>query len=260
MRPGAFGRVRTRRDDVGQKARQWLELTLGLLAGLALGLLVAWGIAPNARLDPSPAALRADYKDEYRLLIASAYAASGDLGRAQARLALLGDADPAQALLDQAQRAVASGAPQQKTYALSILAQAIQRSTQASPSPAETPTSTHLPPTLTLAPFALVSQETVCDPALPAGLTRIEVRSAAGQPLPGVEMRVAWDGGQQRLYTGLKPELGNGYADFVMLPETGYSLQILPSSAAVGGLSAPECAHDDGSTYWGGYLLIFEQP
>lgn len=260
MKPTPFGRLRTKREEAGRKARQWLEILLGLLLGLALGITVAWEIAPNARLDLSPAALRADYKDEYRFLIASAYAATGDLGRAETRLALLGEADPAQALLDQAQRAFASGASQQVVYTLSALAEAIRRLEQAAPTPAETSTAAPFPPTASLAPFALLSQETVCDPALPHGLVRVQVRDGAGQPLPGVEVRVTWEGGRQQFYTGLKPELGNGTADFIMTPGTVYSLQVLPSGAPTSGLSVPECSTGEGSAYPGGYLLIFKQP
>jgi hypothetical protein len=260
MRPTSFGRMRTRKDESNRKARQWLEIVLGLLLGLALGISIAWTIAPNARLDPSPAALRADFKDEYRLLVASAYTATGDLGRAQSRLSLLGDADPVQALLDQSRRAYASGASQQTVSALSLLAETIQQADMASPSPAETSTSTPLAPTATLAPFVLVSQETVCDPTLPAGLTRIQVRDGTGQPLAGVEIRVTWDSGFQQFYTGLKPEMGNGYADFVMAPGIAYSLQIFPSGSSLNGLSAPECTTAENSIYWGSYLLTFEQP
>ncbi len=251
------------------RASQWLELALGLLLGLSLGLAVAWGIVPNARLDTSPAALRADYKDEYRLLAAYAYISTSDMGRAQTRLALLQEDDPAQALLDEALR-LRSGQAQsmlfpddteQSVYALALLANALQ---QIGNVPVVEPTITASPvlslPTATFAPFVLVSQETVCDANLPDGLVRIQVRDGAGQPLAGVEIHVTWEGGQQRLFTGLKPELGNGYADFIMSPGILYSVQPFPSSAPVTGLVAPECPAEDETTFQGGLLLVFEQP
>jgi hypothetical protein len=55
------------------------------------------------------------------VLIASAYTASGDLGRAEARLALLGDDDPAQALAKQAQITLGLGGSQEEARALGIL-------------------------------------------------------------------------------------------------------------------------------------------
>ena len=89
--------------------RSWLAenlyLLTGLLIGLGLGLLYAWVISPVKYVDTSPASLRADFKDGYRAAIASAYLASGNVERAQSRLALLGDPNPVQALVNQAQQA-----------------------------------------------------------------------------------------------------------------------------------------------------------
>ena len=71
----------------------------GLAIGLALGLLIAWVIAPVEYTDTSPASMREEFKDQYRLAIASAYNATGNLERARARLALVGDQDVLLALL-----------------------------------------------------------------------------------------------------------------------------------------------------------------
>ncbi|HIE57173.1 MAG TPA: hypothetical protein EYP88_02930, partial [Anaerolineales bacterium] len=94
------------REDRGS----WYLFT-GLVIGIILGLIYAWIIAPVQYVDTEPVTLRADLKDTYRLTIAQSYAVTGDLARAQARLALLGDEDSAQALAEQAQRAHADGAP-----------------------------------------------------------------------------------------------------------------------------------------------------
>ncbi|MDP2975508.1 MAG: hypothetical protein Q8N45_04765, partial [Anaerolineales bacterium] len=104
----------------------WYLLT-GLLTGLALGLLVAWVISPVQYVDTAPASLRADFKDQYRSMIASAYLATGELGRAQSRLSLLGDADPLQALTLQAQHALSVGDPNGSAYALARLADALKQ-------------------------------------------------------------------------------------------------------------------------------------
>jgi hypothetical protein len=248
---------------------QWLELILGLLLGLFLGLAVSWWIAPNAHMDPTPAALRTDYKDEYRLLVASAFSATGDLGRAQVRLSLLKDADPANDLIDQALR-LRSGQTQsalfpqtsdQAVYALALLANTIEQigSTQEL-TPTGTFLATSLQPTVTLSPFELVSQEAICNPVLTGNLARIQVRNGIGLPQSGVEILVTWEGGQQRIFTGLKPELGNGYADFIMTPDVSYTVQILPSSLPISNLVTPDCTTEDGVEFKGGLLLDFQQP
>jgi hypothetical protein len=82
---------------------------LSLLIGLGLGLVYSWIISPVRVIDSEPVALRADFKDQYRASIAAAFAASGNLDRAQARLNLLGDADPVTVLNAQAQQMLASG-------------------------------------------------------------------------------------------------------------------------------------------------------
>ncbi|MCS7010556.1 MAG: hypothetical protein N2049_07850 [Anaerolineales bacterium] len=232
-----------------------LEPWLGLLLGFACGLWVAWVLAPRAQVDSTPAALRTDYRDRYRLLIASAYAATGDLGRARVRLALLQDPDPIQALLDQSRRAAEGGQSAREVFLLAALAEALQQ-----PPTPETLTSSPTPsPLPTLTTFRLVVQALVCEPTLPAGLTQIETRNAAGQPLPGVPILVRSAIGEQRLVTGLKPERGLGYADLLLQAGVTYYIQ-----AGEGGESAmlalPSCTAQDGSTYPGGYLLIFEQP
>jgi hypothetical protein len=73
----------------------------------------------------NPESLQAEYKDEYRVLIASAFASTGDLVRARARLELLGDRDIYQSLFDQAQRASAGDATPDEARALRLLAAAL---------------------------------------------------------------------------------------------------------------------------------------
>jgi hypothetical protein len=71
-----------------------LYLTLALLAGFGLGLAYSWLISPVTYVDANPAILRADFKDQYRIVIAASYTTSHDLARARARLELLSDTDP----------------------------------------------------------------------------------------------------------------------------------------------------------------------
>ncbi len=85
------------------------DILLTLLLGLGLGLAYSWLFSPLRVVDADPIALRADFKDAYRSAIAASYAATGNLPRAQARLALLGDTNSTEALNSQAQRLIASG-------------------------------------------------------------------------------------------------------------------------------------------------------
>lgn len=287
--------------EAGQ-GRPWYLLT-GLILGLVLGLFYAWKIAPVRYVDTDPASLRADFKDQYRLAIAMAYLATGNLERAQARLALLGDGDLARALTDQAQRWLTQGDPRGEGRALLTLATALSQPVQTeivrssteisspaaqdalalatpsataqrvktpSPTPSSSATRPLTPPasptprptrtpTPTLgAPFYLVAHKTVCDPTLPEGLLQIEVRDSTGQPLSGVEIVLTWPGGEEHFFTGLKPELGNGYADYQMTPGTLYTLQLKPASTLLTDLSAPRC-EEGREEYWGGLRLSFEQ-
>lgn len=306
------------RDERGS----WYLLT-GLVLGLAFGLVFSWVISPRAYGDTSPAYLRADFKDRYRAMIALAFAANGNLPRAQARLGLLGDADVALAVAEQAQRAGSGGSSPQEARALELLATALaEQSTplaegqdhtgglpppSATPSPpaqvddgqalpAETPvvvvnvptgspepgtssapgdqpsvairtgaaTATPLPsrtPTATPgAPFTLKESTFVCDQLLGQPLIQVLTQDRAGQPLPGVEVVVAWEGGEDHFFTGLKPELGLGYADFRMEPGIVYTLQLAAGGPPVQDLSPAECERESGSRYWGSWLLVFTQP
>jgi hypothetical protein len=252
-----------------RNGRIWFEWLLGLLIGLTLGLGISWWIAPNSRTDPSPAALRADFKDEYRLLIANSYALSGDLGRASTRLALLQDTSPSVALLDLALRLRSSQThsiifPDTNTRsanALDLLADAIQQTGLPATMPAsETNTPAMPAPTTAVAPFELLSQTDICDPQANDQLAALETRDPSGRDLPGIEIIILWGNDRQKLVTGFKPSQGLGYADFVMTPGIEYSVQVLPSSAPVTGITAPECTAEDGTTYIGGIMLIFQQP
>jgi hypothetical protein len=294
----------------GQPPRiRLLHLLLALLAGLGLGLVYSWFLSPVTYVDANPALLRADFKDQYRIVIAASYAASQDLARARARLELLGDADPISSLTAQAQRMLAAGEPFDNVRPLAQLATDLQRgfaSSPFTPTPFPTfntpeaapPTATETQPpaeeeaTLTPqptaafeqtpltpvvaetdtprptftsspapgAPFALVGQDVVCDPSLPQGLLQFMLFDARQRQAAGAEIVVTWNRGEDRFFTGFKPEIGNGYADFLMQADTVYSVRIVSGGSFVPNISAPACTHPNGGTYTGGLLLTFQQP
>lgn len=272
------------------------SLAGGLALGLGLGLLFAWVIRPVNYVDTAPVSLRADFKDQFRLSIAAAYAANGNLPRARARLALLGDLDPAATLMDQSRHAAGPGGSGQAALMLAGLAQAIgptagiapsqtaspapteiatagpqisptlARGTASTATPSRTPQNTFTPrpsltPTVTPGqPFAILINETICDETLQPGLLQVTVKNADAKPIAGAEIVIAWQGGQESFFTGLKPELGDGYADFVMQEGVVYTLRLAADSETAGGLSIPSCQKKDGTAYAGGITLVFQQP
>mgnify|MGYP000914158910 CR=1 FL=1 len=273
-------------------------LVTGLMVGLVLGLVYAWFINPVSYSNTSPSTLREDFRDQYRLLIARSYAYNQDLGRSAARINLLGDKDPQQALVSQAQQLFANNGKHNDAEALAALANALAdfsdsnlAPTIGEDSPTETPelttstidtenvirTATPQPvtegktpvPTFTQRagvtlnpvvnlPFVLDTNETVCNPNIPEKLLQVEVLDESENPLAGVRIAVTWEGGEDVFYTGLHPEMGPGYADFEMDQGIVYSLKVGDSSKPVTGLRVTSCSREDGSSYLGGVKLIFK--
>lgn len=109
----------------------WYLLT-GLMIGLVIGLIYAWVFDPVQYVDALPSGLKADTKDQYRIMIAMAYQVDANQGRARQRLALLNDSNPAQALIAQAQRSGEVGSREAK--ALTALAEAYNPRSTGQPS------------------------------------------------------------------------------------------------------------------------------
>ena len=79
------------------------------MAGIGLGVYYAWIISPLRYVDTSPDTLRADFKDQFRVAIAAAFATDHNLDRAKARLVLLGNPNSIQDLTALAQRMLGEG-------------------------------------------------------------------------------------------------------------------------------------------------------
>jgi hypothetical protein len=282
-------------------------LITGFILGIAFGLAYSWVISPVEYVNAAPNALRADFKSQYITLISAAYMANGDLERARARLNEIGEADIAQLVAMEAQRALAEGRPSSEASALGALAVALGQGPSAvvtpmppsasptvevtatpSPTPVineqtgipsptvgttiqptqvdQTPEPTNtLLPTRTSTPtagaaFALLDRSLICDPANDEALIQVETNNAAGEPVPGVEFIVNWEGGEDHFFTGLKPEFGLGYADFSMTPGIIYVLRLAEDGDPIPNLSAAECEQTGGDRYWGSWRLIFAQP
>ena len=93
--------------------------------GVGLGLYGGWVLAPVEYTDTTADTLQQVYKDDYVLMLATAFAADGDLATAEAGLASLGLTDPAEALQATTNRLEAAGYPEQDLQRLATLADAL---------------------------------------------------------------------------------------------------------------------------------------
>ena len=250
----------------------WYLLT-GLLLGLGLGLMISLVISPVTYKDTTPAALAEEHKSNYRLMIAQAYQTNLDIVRASQRIALLQDTAPVESLAAQAQQALSAG-DEQAARDLASLASALatfnvlkveapeptpaaNSTLGAAPGKLITPETATSPSPPTDGPFVVVDRQQVCDAAQTPGLLQIEVRDGSGTPAPGVQINVAWDGGLDTFFTGLKPAVSPGYADFQMTPGVSYSLRVGDGGETLNGLSAPECTDNNRNSFSGGLFLVF---
>lgn len=293
------------------------DILFALLIGLGLGLTYAWVFSPKQLVDSTPLTLRSDFKDQFRSAIAASFAATDNLPRAQARLALLGNENLSNSLNAQAQREIANGqftqadqlaalalalengvndplpntptiefieplpvepsitpfpSPADIPFVLTETPELMEISPSGTPSleaefitPQAPPNSATPRPTRTAlptqgAPFRLTALDTVCDPNLPKGLIQVLVFNSNRRQMPGVKIIVTWDSGEDEFYTGLKPELGNGYADFIMEPGRSYSVQLGLGSEISTDVTTHSCQTSDGESFLGGYKITFQQP
>lgn len=123
-----------------------------------------------------------------------------------------------------------------------------------------TPRPTRTPiPTLG-APFVLIAQDPVCDTTFPEGLLQVVVFNSTRRQVTGAKIIITWENGEDQFFTGLKPEIGNGYADFVMSPNITYTLRLAAGSDIASELIAPTCQNPSGEAFLGGIKLTFQQP
>jgi hypothetical protein len=129
----------------------------------------------------------------------------------------------------------------------------------------ETPLETAVPtfsltPTVTPQPYAVQEWKNVCSKAYPVSQIMVEVKDAKGQPVPGVEIIVTWQDGEDQFTTGMKPDVDAGYADFRMQPNVIYTLRIANNSLPLTDLKASSCSSDSGKPFWGSILVTYNQP
>jgi hypothetical protein len=273
-------------------------LLTGLILGLILGLVYSWVISPVSQVDTHPNLLRTDYKDIYRSLISRAYRANNNLPRAEARLDLIGDDEPALALAAQAQRFLAEGGDHEMAIILANLSAALQSSeaaenapvpsteTAASPDSDENPTasnedteenggnnsstptsstqepvSSRTPPPTESPPFILQDSFPICDPTLSESLIQVVATNSDGDGIPGVAIQISLGSDLKEVfYTGLKPELGLGYADFSAEPGLSYQIEIPDSGLIISDIEVPTCQNESEESYWGSWEIYITHP
>jgi hypothetical protein len=108
--------------------------------------------------------------------------------------------------------------------------------------------------------YQLQSMEKVCDLNLVSSLIQVVVLDARGEGVPGVQVLIIWDQGEDHFYTGMKPELGLGYGDFTMEDDVTYTLQLADALEAVTNIHSEECVMAEGGIFPGSVLLRFEEP
>jgi hypothetical protein len=159
--------------------------------------------------------------------------------------------------------ALAVTQPAQTPTGTASLATPADLNASSPPAPDNTALTTSTPSTSLASPdgpFTLLDQEKKCDQNLPAPLIQVQVTDRSDQPVSGVLVIVTWTDGEDRFYTGLKPEQGLGYADYTLDPALVYSVQVGEGGDPVNDLAAAACEDAAGNRFWGAWLLTFVQP
>ena len=99
------------------------------------------------------------------------------------------------------------------------------------PAPTQTAPST-VTPTVEHDRFRVVQSTPLCD-AQSNGILRIYVRDADGEGIRGVQIVVRWPEGEDRFYTGFKPDIDPGYADFEMQPGRVYEVHLVDKNSDI---------------------------
>jgi hypothetical protein len=213
-----------------------------MAAGVAGGLLYTWVLEPVDSYESAPDGLRDRDRLLYLTLIGDLYAYEGDLEAAEARLASLGVQADGSTLAEYVEIYLDEDGRLEEVRNLAHLAQDLGASggvlaifvAESTPSPVPSPTVAEAatafptpPPSPTPLPsFHLTEQTALCAEAGEPGKIRVWIQDVQGNPLPGMEVVVSWANGQDRFFTGLRPEQSPGYGDFEMAPGIEYEVSL----------------------------------
>jgi len=285
----------------------WGVAVVGLLLGLAAGLIVTWFVVPLEYYDTYPPMLDASYRHEWIRMTAWAYGLEGDWERTEARLLNLESSEIRVVVADVLEQATVTGQPVEALERLAGFAAAYGVSTpgvaiygqgdaaaptadtpvagavsaQATPTqapviptqtltpvPTVTPSLTPTPPVTETSAIRIISQTLTCatEPSIAVSLEvsrTIKVRGREEQEIVGLPMReiwLLWDDGADRAITGFRPDLGLGYADFVVVPGRSYNLYIdSPYGRPVLAVQVEPCPPDEGTGWVSRYLVLRDE-
>lgn len=162
-----------------------VALIVGLVLGVALGLLYTWVINPVELVNTYPALMRSDYRQDWVRLVALSTIADGDLTRAQVRLEGLEQEDVTSAIRVLIEEYAAAGRPADTLRSLTALAETLDVYTPAMLVYLYTPVSSPAAPVHTplpaFTPMPVYTPEPPT-PSLPAVLTLSPTRTPTPQP------------------------------------------------------------------------------
>lgn len=241
---------------------------LSLVIGIALGLSIAWLVAPVEFQNADPADLRPPLKEDYVRLISAAYELDGDLTTARRRLQALKLVNETRTFDDLIAKDKLGSNNAITRDALIHLGNALGLKlpyTAARPAPgAATPITVYViaTPSVQTLMYRLIEHTPLsCVDEPNAAHLYIIVRDAAGKDVPNIGIEIRGEDTLETIYTGLKPERGVGYADYEAAPGK-YTLTILGAEAEtvsdlIIGPAPANCRNDRATPR--GWKLIFQQ-
>ncbi len=290
--PGRRSKYRRARHPIS-----WAAVLLGLILGIAGGLLWAWMVDPRVEFNTEPWQLQPADRASYIVGVALSYSYDGDLNRAIERLLTLrSKGDPIQEVADTACQLATTGYVdsssglrairammtfyqlQGRTSCADTLIPAVDQPTPVIEIAVGTPTP---PPPATKTPTpesVLRPTSTPPPPVIPtavprssytiavirtycdselSGLIEVRVQDSGGDGIPGQAIRVRWDNGENTFYTGLKPERGPEYADFAMEAGKNYTVEMTGQSDPSQPLEASPCTTNSGAAAITSYQIFF---
>lgn len=109
--------------------RFFVSLLVALVVGAGIGLALGWGVFPARTADSPASALDNRYKDDYTLMVATAYRADRDLVGALERLRLLGAENIPAYVQDVTERFITNSRDLESIRRLVVLAEGLGRLT-----------------------------------------------------------------------------------------------------------------------------------
>ncbi|MBN1429371.1 MAG: hypothetical protein JXB07_13440 [Anaerolineae bacterium] len=271
----------------------WIPLLFGLVIGLIGGVYYAWYLNPVSLTNVSPRQLDAEDQQTYISLVSAAYLQDTNLDRARERLKTTGAHDVISLVVSQSNMAYLGG-QEFEARPLTILAEALGgdplgsgvfTGTLAPTSVAVVPSATFegvvsptpSPTVVTATPFPiratvtpteilippdtrlkLVALNPICKDDHPPGLIEIYVNDINGEGIPAIAILVEWAEQQATFFTGLKPDIDPGFADFQMEPNKTYTITLQGLAEPVYGIDSRACETPLGTAQMRTYQLVYE--